>query len=128
MIQLYPLFRLVFLFSFTSLSRLFQLMWDGQISSRAKTGELREQPPDTPANRTWIVPIVTSAGLETTPDTAVSRLVWSWCIHVNDLEESNLERSVGLFVSNIKSMNSGPSRLLICSERNQPPTVVKIDN
>ena len=35
----------------------------------AKTGEPREKPPGTPANRTWLVSHVARAGLGPTPDT-----------------------------------------------------------
>ena len=43
----------------------------GQSVVGAKTGELREKPPGTPASRTWFVSHVARAGLEPTPDTAV---------------------------------------------------------
>ena len=39
---------------------------------RAKTGEPREKPPDTPASRIWLVSHVTRAGLEPSPVTAVT--------------------------------------------------------
>ena len=64
-------FWIFFSFSFTSLSRLFQLIWDGPISRWAKTGEPREKTPDTPTSKTWLVSHVAKAGLEPTPDTAV---------------------------------------------------------
>ena len=54
-----------FLFSLTSLSRLFHSYRDEPIEST------REKPPDTPASRTWLVSHVASAGLEPTPVTAV---------------------------------------------------------
>ena len=44
----------------------------GQSVGGAQTGEPREKPPDTPASRTWLVSHVARAGLEPTPDTAVS--------------------------------------------------------
>ena len=45
----------------------------GQSVGGAKTGNTREKPPDTPANRTWLVSHshVARAGLKPTPDTAV---------------------------------------------------------
>ena len=44
----------------------------GQSVGGAKMGEPRKKPPGTPANRTWLVSHVASAGLEPTPDTAVT--------------------------------------------------------
>ena len=64
-------FVVVFIFSLTSLSRLFQLIETGQSVGGAKTGEPREKPPDTPAIRAWLVSHVARAGLEPTQDTAV---------------------------------------------------------
>ena len=43
----------------------------GQSVGRAKTGEPREKPPDTPASRTWLVSHVARVGLEPTAVTAV---------------------------------------------------------
>ena len=44
----------------------------GQLVGGAKKGESQEKPPGTPASRTWLVSHVASAGLEPTPDTAVT--------------------------------------------------------
>ena len=63
-------FFFFFKYSFTSLSRLFQLIWDGPIRW-AKTGGPREKPPGPPASRTWLVSHVASAGLQPTPDAVV---------------------------------------------------------
>ena len=60
-----------FLFSLTSLSRLFHSYRDEPIGRWGKTGVTRVKPPDTPASRTWLVSHVASAGLEPTPVTAV---------------------------------------------------------
>ena len=59
---------------FNSVLRLFQDYFSsyktGQSVGGAKTGESREKPPDTPANRTWLVSHVARSG-QPTSDTAV---------------------------------------------------------
>ena len=60
-----------FIFSLTSLSDNFSSYETGQSVGGAKTAELREKPPGTPANRTWLVSHVASAGRDPTPETAV---------------------------------------------------------
>ena len=69
-------FFFIFIFFFlNSVLRPFQDYFSsyetGQSVGGAKTGELREKPPDTPASRTWLASHVARAGLEPTPDTAV---------------------------------------------------------
>ena len=56
----------IFKFSFTSLSRLFQL-----IHETGQSGEPREKPPGTPESKTWLVSHEPRVGLEPTRDTGV---------------------------------------------------------
>ena len=71
-IFIYSFIYFTYLFSFTSLSRLFHGSYEtGQSVGGAKTGEPREKTPGTPASRTWLVSHVARAEFEPTPDTAV---------------------------------------------------------
>ena len=62
-------------FIFNSVLRPFQYYFSsyetGQSVGGAKMGEPRENPPGTPASRTWLVSHVARAGIKPTPDTAV---------------------------------------------------------
>ena len=65
-------FFVVFFIQFNAPFKIISLIETSQ-SIGGRNGRTPGKPPDTPASRTWLVSHMASAGLEPTPDTAVTK-------------------------------------------------------